>query len=173
MKNNFPVRCNASYMMVPLFSWPQPLYPFEAVYCFICGPRRVTVTWHRMIVLFISFQNEVLRANTQTSPSLGMRVLCWDHSFLNLSCLRTFWVSNIPRYFYFASFVLLLQILGRNCHVLRGKRRQKRKEATSMILLTIADCLRLILLMLPPTLKCSAWTITGMLSKAGKIRTYW
>ena len=26
----------------------------------------------------------------------------WDHSFLNLSCLRTFWVSNIPRYFYFA-----------------------------------------------------------------------
>ena len=29
---------------------------------------------------------------------------CWDHSFLNLSCLRIFWVSNIPRYFYFASF---------------------------------------------------------------------
>ena len=28
--------------------------------------------------------------------------LCWDHSFLNLSYLRTFWVSNIPRYFYFA-----------------------------------------------------------------------
>ena len=27
--------------------------------------------------------------------------LCWDHPFLNLSCLRTFWVSNIPRYFYF------------------------------------------------------------------------
>ena len=27
---------------------------------------------------------------------------CWDHSFLNLSCLRTFWDSNIPRYFYFA-----------------------------------------------------------------------
>ena len=26
---------------------------------------------------------------------------CWDHSFLNLSCLRTFWFSNIPRYFYF------------------------------------------------------------------------
>ena len=29
---------------------------------------------------------------------------CWDHSFLNLSCLRTFWVSNIPRYFYFALY---------------------------------------------------------------------
>ena len=28
--------------------------------------------------------------------------LCWDHSFLNLSCLRTFLVSNIHRYFYFA-----------------------------------------------------------------------
>ena len=28
--------------------------------------------------------------------------LCWDHSFLNLSYPRTFWVSNIPRYFYFA-----------------------------------------------------------------------
>ena len=27
---------------------------------------------------------------------------CWERSFLNLSCLRTFWVSNIPRYFYFA-----------------------------------------------------------------------
>ena len=24
-----------------------------------------------------------------------------DHSFLNLSCLLTFWVSNIPRYVYF------------------------------------------------------------------------
>ena len=31
----------------------------------------------------------------------------WDHSFLNLSCLRTFWVWNIPRYFYFA-----LQLAG-------------------------------------------------------------
>ena len=28
--------------------------------------------------------------------------ITWDHSFLSLSCLRTFWVSNIPRYFYFA-----------------------------------------------------------------------
>ena len=27
----------------------------------------------------------------------------WDHSFLNLSYLRTFLVSNIPRYFYLAS----------------------------------------------------------------------
>ena len=26
----------------------------------------------------------------------------WDYSFLNLSCLQTFWVSNIPRYFYIA-----------------------------------------------------------------------
>ena len=28
--------------------------------------------------------------------------LCSDHSFLNLSCLRTFWVSNSHRYFFFA-----------------------------------------------------------------------
>ena len=26
---------------------------------------------------------------------------CWDRSFLNLSCLWTFWFSIIPRYFYF------------------------------------------------------------------------
>ena len=25
-----------------------------------------------------------------------------DRSILNLSCVRTFWVSNIPRYFFFA-----------------------------------------------------------------------
>ena len=36
----------------------------------------------------------------------------WDHSFLNLSCLRTFWVSNIPRYFYFASSVFTFGYIG-------------------------------------------------------------
>ena len=40
---------------------------------------------------------------------------CWDHSFLNLSYLRTFWVSNIPLYFYFTWSTLgtsILLVLG-------------------------------------------------------------
>ena len=43
---------------------------------------------------------------------------CWDHSFLNLSCLRIFWVSNIPWYFYFALSLLVRILINLNANVM-------------------------------------------------------
>ena len=42
------------------------------------------------------------RLAAQMIPDFSPRNTMIDHSFLNLSYLRTFWVLNIPRYFYFA-----------------------------------------------------------------------
>ena len=50
-----------------------------------------------------SQQRTLTPPDTWSCPIWDLHLFkCWDHSFLNLSCLRTFWVSNIPWYFYFA-----------------------------------------------------------------------
>ena len=50
-----------------------------------------------------SQQRTLTLPDTWSCPIWDLHLFwCWDHSFLNLSFLRTFWVSNIPRYFYFA-----------------------------------------------------------------------
>ena len=73
-------------------------------------------------------------------------VLMLGHSFLNLSCLRNFWVSNNPRYFYIASFypkllytssmepsinrttVFKLIVLGIELHTAFEERENKKKR---------------------------------------------
>ena len=57
-----------------------------------------------------SLQRTLTSPDTWSCPIWDLHLFkCWDHPFLNLSCLRTFSVSNIPRYFYFASLPTCIQ----------------------------------------------------------------
>ena len=49
-----------------------------------------------------SQQRTLTPPDNWSCPIWNLHLFCWDHSFLNLSYIRTFWVSNIPLYFYFA-----------------------------------------------------------------------
>ena len=76
---------------------------------YICHPpliRNFTKSWpsyHRTGAGAPSQQRTLTPPDTWSCPIKDLHLfLCWDHSFLNLPCLRTFWVSNIPRNFYFA-----------------------------------------------------------------------
>ena len=48
-----------NYMMFWLVLYPPSPY-FEAVYCFICGRRRVAVARHRMICLVLSKDTDII-----------------------------------------------------------------------------------------------------------------
>ena len=80
---------------------PGPYYRFWRYYLIPKG-------FHRTFATGAVCQHRTLTApDTWSCPIWDLHLfLCWDHSFLNLSCLRTFWVSNIPRYFYFALHVI-------------------------------------------------------------------
>ena len=52
----------------------------------------------------VSQQRTLTAPDTWSCPFGDLHLFyCSNHSFLNLSYIRTFWVSNIPRYFYFVS----------------------------------------------------------------------
>ena len=53
------------------FVTPPPPY-IEAVYCFICGRRRVAVARYRMICLFFVMQPLVKWSNGDTLPTVGL-----------------------------------------------------------------------------------------------------
>ena len=56
MRNYIPKRASGAHLhtLSKLYDVPVGLVPkFEAVYCFICGRRRVTVARYRMICLII------------------------------------------------------------------------------------------------------------------------
>ena len=64
-----------------------------------------------------SHQRTFTSPDTWSCPILDLHLfLCWDHSFLNVSCLRTLWVSNIPGYFYFALWVYYTIPIGFSLH---------------------------------------------------------
>ena len=61
-----------NYMMFPLVLSPRPL--FEAVYCFICGRRRMTVAQYRMIYLVLhTYVIDDERWNLMKFGSQGIR----------------------------------------------------------------------------------------------------
>ena len=98
-------------------SWPgYQTGPYHRFWCYY----RIPGSFHRTFASGVASQQR-----TPTPPDTwSCRIWdlnlfwCWDNSFLNLSCLRTFWVSNIPRYFYFAWYLWHVQIpLGWCCFV--------------------------------------------------------
>ena len=59
---------------------------------------------------------------------------CWDHSFLNLSCLRTFWVLNIHRYFYFVPWTI-------NTNILCQHSTKKKRRVEAYVFFVVLGCL--------------------------------
>ena len=88
-------------------SWPcyrsRPYYRLD-VYLIPGGFQRTFATYAA------SQQRMLTHPVTWSCPISDFHVFSyWDHSFINLSCLRTFWVANIPGYFYFAFMISILK----------------------------------------------------------------
>ena len=92
-----------------------PIYELITELDFITDFDIITKFWrfpYNIATGAASQQRTLTPPDTWSCPIWDLHLfLCWDHSFLNLSCLRTFWDSNIPRYFYFAPSYWMVQYL--------------------------------------------------------------
>ena len=81
----------------------RPCY-WTVPYCRFWRNYLIPGGFHRTFATHVaSPQRTLTPLDTLSCPIWDLHLFWyWDYSFLNLSCLLTFWVSNIPRYFYYA-----------------------------------------------------------------------
>ena len=67
---------------------------------------RIFRGFHRIFTMGAARQQRtVTPPDTWSCPIWNLHFFwCWSHSFVKLQCLRTMWVSKVPRFFYFTMY---------------------------------------------------------------------
>ena len=102
MKNPINFGCQGQYFELDTYTLD---YKYEVQRSMVREVCHLLMFFYNFKTVYKPYfqQRTLTPPDTWSCPIWDLHLFwCWDHSFLNLSCLRTFWVSNIPRYFYFA-----------------------------------------------------------------------